>query len=239
MNRASSVFLFVLLGAFAVGIGVVPFYVLANKDRHVLATDLETAKAQAAQAEADKQKLADEANARVNDANAEVDKAQKLVTSLKEEQQLMSTAVTLPKTGSRELLAWTAVVSVPQHVSVFIPKTAAVESDTGDGLRVMTSPTSSDPYARGDIWFQVLPYDDVKEQEFLADVASSTDVAYVIDDQLVAGKKGISYADGRTVYVLARRSGGEKMELIYLKNIPALGKTGAEKLLGSLAFGAD
>jgi hypothetical protein len=239
MNRSSSVFLFVLLGAFAVGVAVVPFYVLANKDRHVLSTDLESAKAQAAKAESEKQRLADEANARVNDANAEVEKAQTLVASLKEEQQLMSTAVKLAKPGSKELLAWTAVVSVPQHVSVFVPKTAAIESDTGDALRFMTPPTSSDAYARGMIWFQVLPYDDVKEQELLAGVASSTDVAYVIDDQLVTGKKGISYADGSAVYVLAHRLEGEKRELIYLKNISALGKNGAERLLGTLAFGAD
>lgn len=237
MNRAAPVLLSVLLGAFSVGVAVVPFYVLANRDRNALSTNLESAKARAAAAESEKQQIADEANAKVDAANAEVEKAQTMIAAIKEEQSLRATAKKLVKPGSRELLAWTAVVSIPQHASILIPKTSSVETDDGNALRITTSPTSSDPYARGDLWFEILPYESLNEQQFLAGMASGTDVAYVInDDQLLIGKKGISYADGSTIYVLEFRGGGEKKSLVYLKEIPSLGRNGAERVLSTLAF---
>jgi uncharacterized phage infection (PIP) family protein YhgE len=238
MNRIASIFLFVLLGAGAVGIAVVPFYVLANKDRNTLASNLEMVKGRATQIEQEKQKIADEANSRVSEANAEVDRAQALIASLKEEQQLIESAKNLTKPGSKEILPWTSVVSIPQHASVLIPKTSAVESDDGDALRIMTIPTSTDPYARGELWFEILPYDSVKEGQFLAGVTSSTDAAFIVNNQLIAGKLGISADDGSPVYILTFRDMGEKKSLIFLKNIPSLGKNGAERLLSTLAFGS-
>jgi hypothetical protein len=238
MNRITSILLFVLLGAGAVGVAVVPFYVLANKDRNALASNLEMVKGRATQIEQEKQKIADEANSRVSEANAEVERAQTLIAALKEEQRLIETAKNLIKPGSKETLPWTSVVSIPQHASVLIPKTSTVESDDGDALRIMTIPTSTDPYARGDLWFEILPYDAVKEGQFLAGVSSSTDVAFIVNNQLIAGKLGISPSSGLPIYVLTFRDVGEKKNLIFLKDIPSLGKNGAERMLSTLAFGS-
>jgi len=236
MRRFASIFSFILLGAFAVGVGVVPFYVLANRDRNVLSINLESAKARAERAEAEKQRIADDANARVRDANAEVDRAQKLVAALKEEQMIASEAVPLSRPGSREIVSWTAVVSIPQHASLMVPKASSIESDDGDALRIMTAPASSDPYARGELWFEILPYDAIREQEFLAGIASSTPVAFIANDRLLAGAKGISVADGRPAYILIYRASGEKKRIVYLKDLDVLGKNGAMRVLGTLSF---
>jgi hypothetical protein len=236
MNRPASIFMFVLLGAFAVGVGVVPFYVLANKDRNTLSTDLASAKARADRAEVEKQQIAENANKRVKDANSEVARAQELVSSLKEEQLLIAQAEQLPQPGSKETRLWTAVVSIPQHVTLMVPKGSTVESDDGNALRIMISPALSDPYARGTRWLEVLPYDEVREQEFNAGVASSTNVTFIANDSLLTGIKGISTEDGRPAYVLSYRNGGEKKKLIILREIPAIGRNGAEKVLGTMEF---
>ncbi len=239
MNRITSIFLFVLLGAGAVAAAIVPFYVMANKDRNVLATNLEMIKERAATIESEKQKLADEANTRVQEANDEVSKAQSKIDALKEDQRLIGISERLQNAGSRELLTWTPMVSMQQHVSVLVPKSSSVESDTGDLFSVMITPTSTDPYVHGETWLEVLPYNKIKEDQLLSSMTSSTEIAFTVNKQLLAGHAGVSVSDGSRIYVLTYRDLGEQKSLVFLKEIPALGKNGAQRFLATLAFDGE
>ena len=239
MNRITSIFLFVLLGAGAVAAAIVPFYVMANKDRNVLATNLEMIKERAATIESEKQKLADEANTRVQEANDEVSKAQSKIDALKEDQRLIGISERLQNAGSRELLTWTPMVSMQQHVSVLVPKSSSVESDTGDLFSVIITPTSTDPYIHGETWLEVLPYNKIKEDQLLSSMTSSTEIAFTINKQLLAGHTGVSVSDGSRIYVLTYRDLGEQKSLVFLKEIPALGKNGAQRFLATLAFDGE
>src|SRR5512133_2568664 len=90
MKRFTSVLIAVILGAFATGIGTIPFLVLANQDRHRLDHELQSSKSLAAETEAEKRRIAEEANKKVEEANKEVQKAQSVILEAQEDEHLLA-----------------------------------------------------------------------------------------------------------------------------------------------------
>jgi hypothetical protein len=235
MKRITSVLLAVLLGAVAAGIGVAPFLVLANQDRHRLTTELEETQAHAQQVEAEKEQVAEDANKKVEEANAEIERAQQILGEVEEDQRLMADAERLSMPSGREIAKWESVISLYQEVKLSIPEPSEVVSDTSQALTIAKerSPDGQIADAR---WLAVTPYDAGTEAVLLNALATSTDVAYVVDDHLLKGKKG-TLESGEEAMIIRVRYSATSTHLIWIKNPGTLGPDdGFERLLGTFEF---
>jgi len=235
MKRITSVLIAVLLGAIATGIGIVPFLVLANVDRSRLTTELDQTRAWAEQAESEKETLAKEANAKVEEANIEIQRAQTLLEAIEEDRRLMANAKQLSRPSSRELNNWESYVSLYQEVKFSIPPKSTVNADTKNSLTVAREDGSGE--LLGDTrWLAISPYDSTLEQEFFASFSTSTGVSYLINDHLLVGKKG-SLKNGSEVMMLNVRYAATSTHIIWIKDPGTLGGGDKfERLLGTFEF---
>lgn len=235
MKRATPLILAILLGALAAGAGIGIFLKLANDDRHRLAAALEDARVTAEQAVKDKQAIANDANQKVEEANAEVAKAQRVVENIKEEQKLMLAAEKLTKPSSYLLRNWSHVVSLSQGIGLSLPPDTGIESDTSAALTAVMSGANAG-VTEDRRWLSITPYDANREQEMLASFATSTNISYVVDGVLLTGKTG-TMPGGVVTMVLRVRSSGVPTHLLWIKNPGTLGSgDGFKRLLSTLEF---
>lgn len=235
MKRIASVLLAVLLGALATGIGVAPFLVLANQDRHRLTAELEETQARAQQIEAEKEQVAEDANKKVEEANVEIERAQQILEEVEEDQRLMATAERLQKPPTREISRWEAVISLYQEVKLSVPEASEVVSDTTQALTIANQ-RSEDGQIADARWLAVTPYDAGTEGVLLNALATSTDVAYVVDDHLLKGRRG-ALESGEEALIIRVRYSATSTHLIWIKNPGSLGQgDGFERLLGTFEF---
>jgi len=236
MKRATPVLLAILLGALASGIGVGIFLKFANDDRNRLASELEAARKTAEAAEADKEKLAREANEKVEEANAEVLHAQDVLNSLKEEQEQIVLAKTLRKPATYEIRGWKSVLSFHQEVGLFLPGSTEVEMDSGEALLAVKQSAKEGP-TQDTRWLSVTPYAPSAEAELTGSFTTSTSLSYLIDGRLVTGRKGAVRDTGEQMLVLRVRKDGESTHLIWIKDPGTLGSgNGFERLLSTFEF---
>lgn len=232
MKRVTSIFLAVTLGAFAMGIGVVPFLVLANQDRDRLAEERKEAETKAEINEIEKNRIAEEADQKVREANDEIARAQEILRETGEDQSIILSAQRIeesvyPKTG------WKSVVSLPQGVEILIPpKTSDVQNDS-EQLLIEEKDTNAIPRFS----FFIEPYSKEREESILTTFTSSTEVAYVVQDHLLRGWKGtLNALNGNGEAVLLRvRENATSTHLVSI-NDPKLVKTSFETILGRIRF---
>lgn len=236
MKRATPLLLAILLGALAAGIGFGVFLKLANDDRNHLSQALDEARAQAEQTLKDKQALADDANQKVEEANAEVAKAEQVVASMKEEQRLMLTAKKLAKPPGTLLRNWSHTVSLYQGVGFSIPPKTEIESDSSSALTAVRSDGGAS-LAADTRWLSVTPYEEKRESELLSSLATSTGFAYLIGGTLVTGREGVLAGTNEIMTVLRVRSSGTSSHLIWIKDPGTFGSgNGLERFLATFEF---
>jgi hypothetical protein len=235
MKRAAPILLAILLGAAATALGMGIFLKLANDDRARLANDLNRAHAEAAAALSDKQKIADEANQKVSAANGEVTKAQNVMKALEEEQRLLADAKQLQKPPARDTRTWQTTVSLPLGISVLLPPKTEVEMNDAQGLTAVKPSASSStiPDLR---WLSITPYNAETAAELSDSLATSTDVAYLIDGRLLTGKTGKLAGDGN-VAIFQVRQAASSTHLIWIKDPGTFGTgNGFERFLATFEF---
>src|SRR5689334_7112494 len=129
MRRFSSIFLSILLGAFAVGIGMGYFLMKANSDRERLATIASEAEQQSREALQAKEDAIRAANNKLDTANGEISKAQELIRSFNEERSLIASAMVLKTPAGRDIKGWKEVVSLDQKTTINYPATHVVTAN--------------------------------------------------------------------------------------------------------------
>lgn len=235
MKRMSAVLLFVALGAFATGIGVIPFLVLANQDRDALNTELRKTQAAAERIAQEKELIAKQANQKVLDANSEIQRAQAVLQGLQEDQRLTATADQIPQPKPRDLARWTSVVSLTLGVQFSIPQGSYVDMDEKTGIAIAKGSTTSSavPFTR---WLEVTPYHQDRRDTLEASLSSATPQAFLIHGRLYRGALGTLSDDSRGMYLEARES-GTSTHLIWIRDIDTLERKGIfNTLLGSFVI---
>jgi hypothetical protein len=230
MRRSISVILWILVGACASGIGIGVFFVQANRDRARLIEEAERARREAEDAQAMTDRLAEEANAKVTAANAEVSKARELLKKYEEERALLANAKALTPPNGRLLRSWSEAFSIPLGVSVKLPPgTRALRWD--DVLAAGTWTTSST-----DQWLNVFFYRPNDETILRRSVPEAESVAYLVDGQLLVGVRG-ALADGSgTLYVLRTLAGATSTHLLWASTNDAVNETRLLETLATLQF---
>jgi hypothetical protein len=236
MKRATPLLFAILLGAIASGVGVGIFLKLANDDRNRLSRELESLRAETVASAAESERVAEEANRKVAEANAEIRKAEDLLRTLEEERLLKESAKPLRKPGSAELRGWKSIVSFHQEMGLLIPSRTEVESDTKEALIAVESTVTAAP--RSDPrWLSITPYDAGLESNLLASFTTSTGIAYLVDDALLTGRKGVVGPAREPMMVLIARKNGEKTHVIWVKDPGTfVNDVGFERLLATFEF---
>ena len=216
MKRFTSVLIAVILGAFATGIGTVPFLVLANQDRYRLDSELHKTKSIAAETEIEKQKIAEQANQKVKEANAEVQKAQTIILEAQEDERLLTTSERLIAPVTYERSKWNTAVSLYQGISLLTPTNFSVTQDEPSNFVI--SREIKKGYSTGTtplIFIQ--PYEKNKEDQYLNKFASSTSIAYLAGGRLMKGEQGI-LPDGSAALELEVRLSAKTTHLIWMRD---------------------
>jgi len=234
MPRFTSLFLAILAGGIAVGIGMGIFLHLANADRERLAGIAKQAQAQTRDAQAARDQAVHEANQKLQNANAEIAKAQTALTSLQLERDLIADAKGLTVTSARAVRGWKQAINLELNATCKFPPTSDIESNDTNGLVV--TQTGSDP-STDNRWLSILPYDAQRENEMQDNFVTSTPVSFLVDGHLLIGKHGQMSDPRNDVYILRVQKEGIPSHLIWLKD-PATDTDGtvALNVLASLSF---
>jgi len=119
MGRVAHALGFLTLGAIAAGAGTVVVVYKANTDRTALVAQAADAREQALEATQNSQKVAEEANRKVEAASQEVAKAQARIQALEDERRLVATAI--PLTKPKASANWKEFVSIPLGFTIRMP----------------------------------------------------------------------------------------------------------------------
>lgn len=233
MRRAATILIGILLGAIAAGLGIGFFLMKANSDRARLADEVAVTVAQANKAREENTKAIEAANAKLNASNVEVAKAQALIKSLQEERDQITTATALVPPPPKAIRGWQDAVSLGQELSLKLPASLTIDSNTTNGLTASLKDTSrADARILG-----ITPYDAKHENELLGSFTDSTSVSYLVDDRLLTGSEGKAMGSDGTLYVIRVRKDGEATHLLWLRvSKGGLDETAALTILASLRF---
>lgn len=233
MKRFTSVLIAVILGAFATGIGTVPFLVLANQDRQRLGDELQLTKTKATATELEKQRIADQANQKVKEANAEVQKAQLAILEAQEDEKLLATSDRLPTPQTHELAKWNSAISLTLGISFSTPKQFSVDRDDASAftlVNTLRSSTSTNTVPS----ILVEPYSEESLARRLNSFASSTPVNLVAGGKLLRGTFG-TLLNGSDAYLFQVRSSAKTTRVIWMQDID-LTSSVVRKILSSIQY---
>lgn len=173
MSRPLSVIGYILLGALAAGIGTGFFLYKSNSDRASLVAASESARQRSEELAAASRKLADEANAKLDHASAEVRNAQELIKKYDEERVLLSKATPLSRT---KLSAnWKEWINIPLGYTLRLP--------------VGTGNAGNERFFDFG-WMKIEPYDADREALLRSQSSSTSEVVYFVDGHLLVGTRG-------------------------------------------------
>lgn len=233
MRRFTSVLISILLGAFAVAVGMGYFLMKANTDRERLALIAQTAEQESKEAIQAREQAIKAANAKLDAANTEITKAQEMIRAFNEERSLISAASVLRAPNPKDIKGWSEVVSLGQKVTINYPPTHIVAENSLKSL-TLERPTSTTIRTGEDPrWFALMPYDATREQEFLNAFATSTPVSYLIDGRVLVGQKGLLTGNKDPMIILRVRGGGQISHLLWIRD--PLGKADGSSLLNVLS----
>jgi len=158
---------------------------MANDDRARLAGEIGRAHTLAEQAVHEKERIASEASDKVDQANAEIQNAQRVLADIEKERRLLAHAVRIETLGSRELRGWSAAIAETLGVSLFLPPGSVVS--TNDATLFTAIPRGSSDAAP---WLRVTPFDVRIAAEREATLSDTKELAYLVDGHLISGVEG-------------------------------------------------
>ena len=206
MSRTLKVIGLIAIGAAATGLSTGYFLFAANRDRLDLAQKIAAAEQQVRDLEKQSEALADDAADRIEQANAEVKKAQELVIALQQEQQLFKRAT--PLTPSKSTQSWKEILSLPLGITVRIPLSATEDQTTS----IITAKIND----RFDNWLQIEPYAESRLEAMRPLNASSTeDYLASVNDALLIGQR-YQMPDRTIQYALRLQKNASSTHLLFL-----------------------
>ncbi len=234
MRRTLSVLFWILLGALSTSAGLGYFLMEANHDRARLGQEAADARAELAQTKTANETLAAEANKKVQEAAAEVARAQQILQRSLEENRLIASAVPLVKPDAKTLKGWAEVASIPLGVSLRVPKTAQSQQ-TDRAFVIQTAPSKHS--APVEQWLTISPYQATVEEELRRSLQNAETVVYKVADRVIVGTKGTwSSVSGTTYLIRVQKPGGVATHLIWAKTLPGVDETQILQTLATFSF---
>jgi hypothetical protein len=229
MKQDTPLFVAVLMGAAATAIGMGIFLKMANDDRARLAGEIDRAHETAAQAVAEKERIAGEASDKIEEANAEILNAQRVLADIEKERRLLAEAVHLEKPAPSTVRNWRTVIASALGVSLSLPPSTEIdENDERLFTSVRTGRTNAP-------WLSIFPFDARDAAEREAVLTNPEELAYLVDGHLLSGIEGMRN-DERTWLFRVWQS-ASTTHLISITDPGTLGSgDGIERFLGTIEF---
>lgn len=226
----------ILAGALAASAGLGMFLFQANRDRAELVRLLQDAETRVKQAETSQQQTASEADQKIRQASEEVQRAEALLTALKEERDALTKATTLTK--GRTTTSWKEYISLPLGISLRTPSGFdTVPSQAQDGqpkLALYPSPQKGVQPTNARAWVVISPYTEASKLVEQSITGTETR-SYIVAGKLLIGKVG-TFATGETAMVLRAQAVASSTHLL----VADLSQPGSEKrfleMLSTLSF---
>lgn len=213
MRRSLSIFLWILVGALAAGGGVGYFLHVANQDRMQLVEQAQRAERQAQQQKAANAQLATEANTKLKDASAQIQRAKDELAAHQKHEVDLAAALPLPKPLPRTLRNWNQTFSIHLGLSLLVPP-FSYATETDNGLNFLRAS------AQGDMpWMTVIPYDADHEQQWSAAVTNTVPILYTFDHQhTLTGVRGMHQNTQATIYLLRLQNFSTSTHLFWIES---------------------
>lgn len=225
-RSALAVFGYILIGALATGAGTGFFLYQANSDRAVLAEKKIQAERQAEELLEASQRIADEANQKLEEASEEVAKTRARLQALETEQRMIKDATIL--TGAAATRSWKEVLNIPMGVSVRVPtrgdeiKNDAQMLTVGDGA--------------SEAWLEVRPWTESGWQEFLNRVENPKETYYLVSGRLLVARRGKLPGTDEDAYAVRVQTAGTSTHVIWAKEDRGFDADDILNALSSLTF---
>ncbi|MFA4954794.1 MAG: hypothetical protein WC641_05780 [Patescibacteria group bacterium] len=232
MRRNASILLSILIGALVVGLGMGFFLKKANDDRTKLAGQAEEAKKTSEQIQATSLKAVAEARGKLDQANAEVEKARTTLQKIEAERKLMAAAEVL--TPSKNLKGWQEAISLAMGVSLKFPPRTEIEQNLAGALTVIYSSASSSTVPVR--WFSLTPYEQRLENELISTLYSTSTAVFLVKGHVLYGVRGYATGSREETYVLRILKNGEPANLVWLRGSGKAGQTQPLQVLSTLDF---
>jgi hypothetical protein len=187
MRRSIAILGWMMLGAFASSAGFGFVLYASNQDRARLIQEAATATQEANQLRAANDALVAEANQKLQQAEAQVAEALKIVKRYEEEKALLEQTEPLIKPSARELRGWKEALSYGLGISVSVPPQSTAEESL-DTL-VALGPASLGRATR-EQWMSIAKYNAETEKSLLANLQNASEQRYAVDNRVLVGVKG-------------------------------------------------
>ncbi|MCR4278341.1 MAG: hypothetical protein NUV81_00330 [bacterium] len=210
MKRATQIIIGILLGALVTAGGIGVFLAKANHDRKDLADRLVETQKNAEIAREENLRAVEEANKKLEEANGEVTRAEKIIVALEEERILMASAVQLTYPSSYTTYRWSELVSVDLGISLKIPAGAKEVQNSEQQL------TSDVEDRENSTWLSIIPYSAEKESDWQSQLITTSTVSFLIQDRVVTGVFGETKLESDPNYVLRVQQKGVLTHLIWI-----------------------
>ncbi len=211
MRRSISIFLWILVGAFAAGGSVGYFLHTANQDRQFLVTQTRHAELSAEQAKTASTRLAQDANHKLQEASSEIQRVKEELSTYREHQRNLARAVSLPKPVGRMLRGWNPTLSLRLGLSFLVPP-GTYATETHDRLTALSRGVAGDQ-----TWMTIVPYDKLSELSWLQSVTNTVPVLYTFDHQhTLIGFRGTQTDTSDIIYVLHLSNFSTSTHLLWL-----------------------
>jgi hypothetical protein len=245
MRRFTSVIIFILLGALAVGIGMGLILKKANDDRERLAdialqAQQASRKAQEAQAQA-----VIDANKKVEDANSQVTQAQQALKDLQQERDAIAQATPLLPPAPKLTRGWKQAISVDLGVSCLYPTGNEEKENDATALLIANEGSAAKSETMDTRWLQILSYSSTTELGISSYFSTSTPVSYLVDGHLLTGFHGSitaffpGFSPAEDVFILHVQKSGITTHTIWIKNPVGINTDGGlavHNVLSTLSF---
>lgn len=232
MRRSLSIFLWILLGACASGIGM--GYVLwqAQDQTRSLNHQLERTQEQAKAIAENHERLIQEADQKVALATAEALQSKDLLAKYEQEQLLLAQTSDLSSYRTKTK-TWNQIIAFPIGLSLRLPpNTFGTSTDYA-----LLATTGGSSYQSGDLWLSATTYQPEQEHELSQGLFSTSSFAYRVDQTLILGQRGQKANVNGNIYVLRIQRQGKQTHLLWIRTNPTVNDARVLEILSTLSFG--
>jgi hypothetical protein len=234
MPRSLSIFLWILIGALASGLGVGLVLHASNTDRQRLTRELQSAQATVLSLKAQQTKLTRESNEQVAEAAQQVARVETELARLQTLQSRFKTALPLIPPTAAQTRRWSEFASVAMGVSLRVPPAMHTQS-SDDGLFVSTRRLIQGVPIE-EQWFALTPYRAERETDIRSRLSNVSEVTYALGTRFLQGVRG-TLPDGReSLYLLQVQENTSTTHLLWGKTTDGVSTRTILDTIATLSF---
>lgn len=231
-RRVASTCGLILLGAGATGIGMGLVLRHARLERNLLKEQVRAVEAQISTLQNEHTRLINEASAQVHKAEETRQNTERELQTLLRAQELLAGAASLPQPDPRTRRGWIETISVPLGLSLRTP--AFAPTNTND--HSLTATVNGTAQTAGDLWLSITRFTPDGERGLTGQLSTTSSVRYRVGNRLLMGVRGTFQTDRSAAFVLRIEDQGSPTHLLWIQAVAPLSEPRLLEILSTLTF---